>query len=398
MKKTLTLPMALFVVMRIVAAESQADSWKMHSIDRSSKGADGVRLGDVDRDGRPDIATGWEEGGRIRICFGAAADAVRRPWRSIEIGKVNSPEDAVFADVNSDGWLDVVSCCEGKQQGVFFHINPGNGQVRNSSSWVTQELKAVSGISRWMFCEPFPAASGQDKSFLIVGSKEPNAQISMLQPDGLGQYQPAKLRTAGWIMTLRRFDVDDDGDPDLVYSDRKGNHRGIGWLENSETGWHDHEIGGADSEVMFLDITRIDGRLLLACSARTHGILLFAPSDDPGKPWTMRRISQPVDCGSGKGVAIGDMDGDGSIDLCCTCEHAAGKHGVFWLSEPEKPDRSESPDGSEAWTFHEISGTERGVKFDRIELVDLDEDGDLDLLTCEERDNLGVIWYENPVR
>ena len=29
-------------------------------------------------------------------------------------------------------------------------------------------------------------------------------------------------------------------------------------------------------------------------------------------------------------------------------------------------------------------------------LADLDGDGDLDVLTCEEVGNLGVIWYENP--
>jgi hypothetical protein len=33
-----------------------------------------------------------------------------------------------------------------------------------------------------------------------------------------------------------------------------------------------------------------------------------------------------------------------------------------------------------------------------MELVDLDGDGDLDVLTCEERAGLGVIWYENPAR
>ena len=49
------------------------------------------------------------------------------------------------------------------------------------------------------------------------------------------------------------------------------------------------------------------------------------------------------------------------------------------------------------WQDHEISGPE-GVKFDRIELLDLDQDGDQDVITCEERDNLGVIWYENPTR
>ena len=50
-----------------------------------------------------------------------------------------------------------------------------------------------------------------------------------------------------------------------------------------------------------------------------------------------------------------------------------------------------------SWDAHEISGPE-GSKFDLVQLLDLDEDGDLDVLTCEERDNLGVIWYENPTR
>ena len=46
---------------------------------------------------------------------------------------------------------------------------------------------------------------------------------------------------------------------------------------------------------------------------------------------------------------------------------------------------------------HEISGP-RGVKFDLLQLLDVDGDGDLDVLTCEERHNLGVVWYENPAR
>jgi hypothetical protein len=39
-----------------------------------------------------------------------------------------------------------------------------------------------------------------------------------------------------------------------------------------------------------------------------------------------------------------------------------------------------------------------GVKFDLLQLLDLDGDGDLDVLTCEEADGLGVVWYENPTR
>ncbi len=57
-------------------------------------------------------------------------------------------------------------------------------------------------------------------------------------------------------------------------------------------------------------------------------------------------------------------------------------------------------DGDPGWELRELGGPE-GIKFDRIELLDLDRDGDLDLMTCEERHagrGLGVVWYENPLR
>ena len=47
------------------------------------------------------------------------------------------------------------------------------------------------------------------------------------------------------------------------------------------------------------------------------------------------------------------------------------------------------------WNATDIGGSE-GSKFDLMEAIDLDADGDLDLLTCEEVSNLGVVWYENP--
>ena len=38
-----------------------------------------------------------------------------------------------------------------------------------------------------------------------------------------------------------------------------------------------------------------------------------------------------------------------------------------------------------------------GIKHDLVELLDLDGDGDPDVLTCEETKNLGVFGY-NPAR
>ena len=94
----------------------------------------------------------------------------------------------------------------------------------------------------------------------------------------------------------------------------------------------------------------------------------------------------PLDCGTGKGIAMGDLNGDRQADLAVSCENSEGLHGVFWMEQTE-----------EGWTPHTISGL-TGTKFDLVVLYDFDADGDLDVLTCEEREKLGVIWYENPLR
>ena len=49
-----------------MAFEAEA-AWLRHTIDSTSKGADGVRLRDVNGDHSPDMASGWEEGGLVRV-------------------------------------------------------------------------------------------------------------------------------------------------------------------------------------------------------------------------------------------------------------------------------------------------------------------------------------------
>lgn len=380
------------------------DAWIRHTIDDSSRGADGVRLGDADQDGRLDIVTGWEEGGRIRICFQPDVRNIKRNWPSIEVGAVKSPEDAVFADINGDGWLDVVSCCEGREQSINFHMNPGDKYVREEHRWKTVTVTASRGVTRWMFCQPM------NDGTLIVGSKQPNAQIMQFDPDKAGKATFQTLRKSGWIMSLRKLDVDGDGDEDIIYSDRKGAFRGVGWLENhGNRNWSDHVIGGTEMEVMFLDV--VPGRspastavrqsdvIEIYCDTRNKQVLWFQPGTDIRKPWKSRSIPHPEAVGGGKAVAAGDINGDGHIDLACTCEHAEGRVGVYWLAGPFRTSANLQKDsGPTSVNWHSISGSRAGVKYDRIELLDIDQDGDLDLLTCEERDNLGVIWYENPLR
>ena len=52
--------------------------WKRHTIDNSSRGADGVRLADVNGDGLMDLTTGWEEGGVIRVYLNPGPKRAKR--------------------------------------------------------------------------------------------------------------------------------------------------------------------------------------------------------------------------------------------------------------------------------------------------------------------------------
>jgi hypothetical protein len=110
-----------------------------------------------------------------------------------------------------------------------------------------------------------------------------------------------------------------------------------------------------------------------------------------GKAWETFPIEMPSEGGGFKAVSVGDVDLDGKPDLVFTCEGAKGeKSGAGWLSYDRSP-------AERRWRFHDIAGAP-GVKYDLCPLLDLDGDGDLDVLTTEENDNLGVIWYENPTR
>lgn len=389
-------------------------AWARHTIDDSSFGADGVRLADINGDGRLDIVSPWEQGGRIRVYVNPGGKGLRNRWPAVTVGEVGDPEDAFFVDLDDDGALDVVSSCEGDTRSMYVHWAPRDrSRLLDPEAWTTEELSAASGVAQWMFAFAMQI-DGEHGIDLVAGAKNDGARIGWFEspkdPRHLSDWKWHSLYDAGWVMTVRPTDMDADGDMDIVATDRMGPRRGALWLENPGLGgplteaWTERRIGPVDDhEAMHNTIADLDNDGMDDVLAAVKGgpIRFHRRTGKVPATWETHQIEMPPHTGTGKSVKVADIDLDGRPDVVVGCEHATeGKIGVFWLAHGRGLAETR-------WSPRSISGPE-GFIYDLIQLTDLDGDGDLDLVTLEEKGpylargyhgkELGVVWYENPTR
>lgn len=385
--------MVLVVTTAIGVSSVLADEpWKRHVIDAGSRGADGVRLADVDGDGRLDVVTPWEEGGDVRVAFDRGMSAARR-WEIQSVGRERSVEDAVAVDLDEDGVMEVVACAEGKARAILVFSRDAT-----LHTWSGADLGNSRGRQQYMFA--LPMSFENLGTALVVGAKNKSATLSLWRPedgvrDDYSRWSEQPLTTVGWIMSIQAIDMNGDGIRDAVFSDRRGSSRGVWWFRGTPNGLAGPPVyvGGKDHEVMFLAAGDFDGDgdEDIAVAARPQNLLLYERLSADGLQWTERVLPLPNNAGLGKGVAIETRHGATEIFVSCGPLDKKPRLSIVRFTWNDSanvmtatPDRINAPGGTE------------GIKFDRMELVDLDGDGDRDLLTCEERANLGVVWYERP--
>jgi hypothetical protein len=362
-----------------------------------------VDLADVNGDGLLDIASGWEQGGAVTVSINPGSGDTAE-WPMVVLpAKLYGVEDAIFDDVDDDGHLDVVTACECRKVVIFF--GPEADQIMDPGAWTVVQLPAPA--QRWLKVAIADLDNDGRRDVLGGGKVSPATVGWFRAPDdprngAAWTYTP--ISEVAWTMSLIPMDVDGDDDVDVVLSDRHPIHkpdgsrrydlRGSRWLENPMSGgvWTNNPIGFAGGEHKFLHVTDFDrdgvDDILDGASGATYNKTFFRRNLGDWLAWEAVPIPQPAGVGYYQDVKAADLDLDGDTDLAFSYSHAEGAlSGVVALSATAEG----------GWERVEVSGPD-GTKFDNIELHDFDDDGDLDIVTSEQTDQLGLIWYENPAR
>ena len=390
-------------------------AWAPTVIDATTSHLHTFKAADMDRDGDLDLITAEMNTSQER-----RVGVYRNPgpgggsWafdRADDIGAHNIR----VADVDGDGHLDIV--------GANFRTTDNTCATAGCRAQIT-EAKGIhvwrtsaggTALDRWGRQQLDPerqAAPGERALFVRSGDLDGDGRPDVVAGRSwYAQKDDGTFTTRAVGGTFKNvaavFDLDDDGDLDLVGTKGGGSEANneVVWAQNDGTGrFRIYDVGGGDAMVgdgdflQGIAIGRFEGGDLgVALSWHAHlrggsGVYLLAVPPDlrttPTAPWSGRRISPTT---QNEELSAGDIDRDGRPDLML---------GTKWLRNP-------GPGGDDWPTFTLFTPTGPNRSPDRNRLADIDGDGRLDAVVGFEATNTGrydaettrtapIAWYQQP--
>ncbi|MBI5759493.1 MAG: VCBS repeat-containing protein [Planctomycetales bacterium] len=300
-------------------------------------------IGDINRDGRPDIVIVDNLKSDIRWFENPSVAAISQPWklhRVAQPAEVPGSYDVALADVDADGDLDVVaSSWNGQRFDWFENVgSPGNGDM-----WMRHEIAEKVGETRTIAIADFNRDGKPD----LLGTARTTNQIVWFANSGKPATEPWKMTIINdkTLAPVHGHPTDIDGDGDL-------------------------------------DVLMAFG-LAAAVGADSHQVAWY---ENVGKPGLGTEWKKHLIAGGfphGFEAVAGDLDGDGDQDVVTTGWSPSGQ--LAWFENTGNP--------QVGWKQHTIKQNWSNAV--TVILADLDKDGRLDIVACAERGANELRWWRN---
>ena len=230
----------------------------------------------------------------------------------------------------------------------------------------------------------------EDGDLDIVASVKGDKDVVWYDNDGSMSFTKTSIDSSCNSYDVHVIDLDEDGDYDVISSDLDGH---VYWYDNDGSeSFTKKTVANEKSYGIYpfdydddgdIDIIRSNDDFSEIVVSSNNGAEVF------GSYELCDYTSYPSFYDRSRRMDVGDIDGDGDIDIVCTDVVFSPfyRAAIIWLEN----------DGSiSGWDRHEVYGFSTyltNVEF--VECVDLDEDGDVDVLATDTAYYDDVYFFEN---
>ncbi len=361
-------------------------------VDNITDQIESAEIADIDGDGNMDVLITSYNDDDI-IWFRGNGDGTFSGRLFIDTSE-NEAHDAAPADIDGDGDLDVFVAYD---DGVLWFENVGSGTTSfvngaNRTQIVTLTNADVRAV------EPADVDGDGDIDVIIAASS--GDDINWYEnTDGTGTFVLGQQITSGDANDLNgaydviASDFDNDGDTDLVSISNVGND--LVWWENDGSGIFSLGSTGNDIDVdldggrkLAVGDVDNDGDVDLIGTARDDDDIIVFINNFVGSGSVTFSADEFVnnDIDQPEGVRLGDIDGDGDLDILVaargTTSSRAAFNGFFWYANNGSGNFNATPNIIQ----------ENVLNANSLAIGDLNNDGRLDVVTVAGSGSLGEFY------